>query len=33
VIVSTTAVAVLDNFFQDRMSFMGGDVENVSRNP
>ncbi len=32
VIVSTTAVAVLDNFFQDTMSFMGGDVVNVSRN-
>jgi len=31
VIVSTTAVAVLDNFFQDTMSFMGGDVVNVSR--
>lgn len=33
VIVSTTAVAVLDNFFQNTMSIMGGDVINVSRNP
>ncbi len=33
VIVSTTAVAVLDNFFQNTMSVMGGDVINVSRNP
>ncbi len=33
VIVSTTAVAVLDNFFTNTMSVMGGDVINVSRNP
>lgn len=33
VIVSTTAVAVLDNFFQNTMSLMGGDVINVSRDP
>lgn len=33
VIVSTTAVAVLDNFFQNTMSIMGGDVINVSRDP
>ena len=33
VIVSTTAVAVLDNFFQNTMSVMGGDVINVSKNP
>lgn len=33
VIVSTTAVAVLDNFFTNTMSLMGGDVINVSRNP
>jgi len=33
VIVSTTAVAVLDNFFQNTMSIMGGDVINVSRTP
>lgn len=33
VIVSTTAVAVLDNFFQNTMSVMGGDVINVSRTP
>ena len=33
VIVSTTAVAVLDNFFQNTMSLMGGDVINVSRTP
>lgn len=33
VIVSTTAVAVLDNFFQNTMSIMGGDVINVSRAP
>ncbi|NGP88108.1 ABC transporter permease [Fodinibius halophilus] len=33
VIVSTTAVAVLDNFFQNTMSIMGGDVVNVSRTP
>lgn len=33
VIVSTTAVAVLDNFFKDTMSLMGGDVINVSRSP
>src|SRR5699024_6901222 len=33
VIVSTTAVAVLDNYFQNTMSLMGGDVINVSRNP
>lgn len=33
VIVSTTAVAVLDNFFQNTMSVMGGDVINVSKTP
>jgi putative ABC transport system permease protein len=33
VIVSTTAVAVLDNFFQNTMSLMGGDVVNVSKTP
>ncbi|HLR25682.1 MAG TPA: ABC transporter permease [Fodinibius sp.] len=33
VIVSTTAVAVLDNYFQNTLSLMGGDVINVSRNP
>lgn len=33
VIVSTTAVAVLDNFFQNTMSVMGGDVISVSRTP
>lgn len=33
VIVSTTAVAVLDNFFTNTMSMMGGDVINVSRTP
>lgn len=33
VIVSTTAVAVLDNYFQNTMSLMGGDVINVSRTP
>lgn len=33
VIVSTTAVAVLDNFFQNTMSVMGGDVVNVSKMP
>lgn len=33
VIVSTTAVAVLDNFFSSTMSVMGGDVINISRSP
>lgn len=33
VIVSTTAVAVLDNFFNNTMSIMGGDVINISRTP
>lgn len=33
VIVSTTAVAVLDNFFQNTMSVMGGDVINISKTP
>jgi len=33
VIVSTTAVAVLDNFFTNTMSIMGGDVINVSKYP
>ncbi|MEX0721877.1 MAG: ABC transporter permease [Balneolaceae bacterium] len=33
VIVSTTAVAVLDNFFTNTMSIMGSDVINVSRTP
>ncbi|MBD3615917.1 MAG: ABC transporter permease [Gracilimonas sp.] len=33
VIVSTTAVAVLDNFFQNTMSIMGADVISVSRTP
>src|SRR5699024_1836384 len=33
VIVSTTAVAVLDNYFQNTMSLMGGDVINITRSP
>ncbi|HEX6982015.1 MAG TPA: ABC transporter permease [Balneolaceae bacterium] len=33
VIVSTTAVAVLDSYFQQTMSLMGGDVINVTRTP
>lgn len=33
VIVSTTAVAVLDNFFQNTMNMMGGNVINVTKNP
>lgn len=33
VIVSTTAVAVLDNYFTTSLSFMGSDVINVSRFP
>lgn len=33
VIVSTTAVAVLDNFFKNTMSMMGSEVINVSRTP
>lgn len=33
VIVSTTAVAVLDNFFKNTMSIMGSDVILVSRTP
>lgn len=33
VIVSTTAVAVLDNYFKNTMSIMGSDVINVSRTP
>jgi putative ABC transport system permease protein len=33
VIVSTTAVAVLDNYFQNTMSLMGSDVINVSKTP
>lgn len=33
VIVSTTAVAVLDNFFTTTMSFLGSDVVTVQRNP
>lgn len=33
VIVSTTAVAVLDNYFQNTMSIMGTDVINISKTP
>ncbi|MAO64603.1 MAG: hypothetical protein CL666_06360 [Balneola sp.] len=33
VIVSTTAVAVLDNYFKNTMSLMGTDVVNISRTP
>ena len=33
VIVSTTAVAVLDNFFTNTMSFLGSDVITVQKNP
>lgn len=33
VIVSTTAVAVLDNFFTSTMSILGSDVITVQRNP
>ncbi|HET6527270.1 MAG TPA: ABC transporter permease [Balneolaceae bacterium] len=33
VIVSTTAVAVLDSYFQNTMSVMGGDVINITRTP
>lgn len=33
VIVSTTAVAVLDNYFQNTMSIMGSDVIEVSKTP
>lgn len=33
VIVSTTAVAVLDNYFKNTMSLMGSDVINVSKTP
>lgn len=33
VIVSTTAVAVLDNFFNNTMSILGSDVITVQRNP
>jgi len=33
VIVSTTAVAVLDNYFKNTMSIMGADVINVSKTP
>lgn len=33
VIVSTTAVAVLDSYFTNTMSIMGSDVINVSRTP
>lgn len=33
VIVSTTAVAVLDNYFKTTMSLMGSDVINVSKTP
>lgn len=33
VIVSTTAVAVLDSFFTNTMSFMGSDVINIQRTP
>ncbi|MDR9417072.1 MAG: ABC transporter permease [Gracilimonas sp.] len=33
VIVSTTAVAVLDNYFKNTMSIMGTDVVNVSKTP
>ncbi len=33
VIVSTTAVAVLDNFFNNTMSILGSDVVTIQRNP
>ncbi len=33
VIVSTTAVAVLDNYFKNTMSVMGSDVVNISKTP
>lgn len=33
VIVSTTAVAVLDNFFTNTMSILGSDVVTVQKNP
>ena len=33
VIVSTTAVAVLDNFFTNTMSILGSDVITVTKNP
>lgn len=33
VIVSTTAVAVLDNYFKNTMSLMGTDVVNISKTP
>lgn len=33
VIVSTTAVAVLDNFFNNTMSILGSDVVTVQKNP
>lgn len=33
VIVSTTAVAVLDNFFQNTMSMMGGNAIQITRTP
>lgn len=33
VIVSTTAVAVLDNFFTETMSVLGSDVVTIQRNP
>jgi putative ABC transport system permease protein len=33
VIVSTTAVAVLDNYFKNTMSMMGSDVINISKTP
>ncbi len=32
-IVTTTAVAVLDKYFKDTMSLMGSDVVNIQRNP
>ena len=32
-IVTTTAVAVLDKYFTDTMSLMGSDVVNIQRNP
>ena len=33
VLVSTTAVAVLDNYFKETLSIMGSDVITVSRYP
>ena len=33
VLVSTTAVAVLDNYFTETLSLMGSDVVTVQKNP